>query len=147
MIKKLFICLLLATVTVVAASAQAKKAPAKKPVKVKPATKCMLLIGDVAKSKVTVAEALAWCDTLPLMVKGDNGVKYKLKNFGITVIQKEPFQSKGFGIGEGGMPILAYRAIEQLKEGDSVFLKDVMYVDAQNQDQKLPNIVFAIVSQ
>ncbi|MEO8149149.1 MAG: hypothetical protein ABI723_16000 [Bacteroidia bacterium] len=147
MFKKLFICLLLTTITVATLSAQAKKSTAKKPATVKAPTKCQLLIGDVAKSKVTVNEALAWCDSLPLYVKGDNGVKYKLKSFGINVIQKDPFLSQDYGIGEGGMPILARRAIEKLKEGDSVFLKNALYVDAQNQDQKLPNIVFAITGQ
>ena len=151
MFKKIFFCLLLVSLTVTAASAQATKAPpkkttAKKPA-VKPPTKCSLLIGDTAKTKVTVTEALAWCDSLPLMVKGDNKVKYKLKSFGIMVIQKEPFLNQDYGIGEGGIPILARRAIEKLKEGDSVFLKNALYVDEQNQDQKLPNIVFAIIGQ
>lgn len=142
--KKIFFTLLVATLATSAGFAQAKKAPAKKTT-VKAPTKCMILVGDVTKSKVNVTQALAWCDSLPLIVKGDNGVKYKLKSFGVMVIQKEPFLSQDFGIAEGGMPILARRAIEKCKEGDSVYMKDVIYVDEKNQDQKLPNIVFSII--
>jgi hypothetical protein len=79
------------------------------------------------------------------LVRGDNGITYKLKSFEVMVIQKEPFLSQDFGIAEGGMPILAYKAIQKSKGGDSVFLKNVMFVDDKNQNQKLPNVVFAII--
>lgn len=144
--KKFFIALFVATLATSTGFAQAKKAPAKKTSTAKAPTKCMIWINDAAKNKVNVTEALAWCDSLPLIVKGDNGVKYKLKSFGVMVIQKEPFLSQDFGIAEGGMPLLARRAIERGKEGDSVFMKDVIYVDEKNQDQKLPNVVFSIIN-
>ncbi len=146
MIRKTIFCLLLLVAASFSINAQNKKVPDKKSVVPKAPTKCSILLGETANNKLTVTQLLAWCDSVPL-VKGDNNVKYKLKSFDINVIQKEPFLSQDYGTGEGGMPILARKAIENLKEGDSVFLKNIIYVNAENQDQKLPNLVVSIVGK
>ena len=111
----------------------------------KPATKIQAYINKSGKSKMTLDEIKSWTDSLPLLVKGDNGKIYKLHTFDIAIIQKEPYQMQEFGTGIDGFPILARRAIDNLKAGDSVFLKNVNYTDEKNQDQKLPNLVIALI--
>lgn len=130
--------------TALTTNAQTKKA--KSPATPKMPTKCMIFYNGAKTSQMKATDAMAWCDSLPLMVIGDNGVKYKLKTFDVMVIQKDPFLSQDFGTAEGGMPLLAYKAIERSKEGDSVFLKNVTYADANNQLQKLPNCVISIIN-
>ncbi len=141
-LQHLIIALLLTTAF--SATAQTKKAKA--PTTPKAPTKCMILFNGAKATQMKATDATAWCDTLPLMVIGDNGVKYKLKTFDVMVIQKDPFLSQDFGTAEGGMPLMAYKAIERAKEGDSVFLKNVTYADANNQLQKLPNCVISIIN-
>ena len=126
------------------AFAQTKSTKTAKPA-AKPATKIQAYVDKVAKGKLTIDEAKMWADSLPVLVKGDNGKIYKLHSFEIAIIQKEPYLMKEFGIGMDGFPILARRAIDNMKTGDSIFLKNVMYTDEKNQDQKLPNLVVAII--
>lgn len=134
------------TLTAITFSVNAQTKKTKTPAAPKAATKCNVYFNGKIVTQMKATEAMAWCDSLPLIVKGDNGVLYKLKTFDVMVIQKEPFLSQDFGTAEGGMPILAYKAIERAKEGDSVFLKNIQYADANNQLQKLPNCIFSIIN-
>lgn len=121
--------------------AQAKKqtaAVAPKPIR------CHLPCDSLNSSKITLEKALAWADSLPLTVVDEKGKKYKLQNFVFTTIVMNPFQSKEYGTGNGGIPILARKAMNDLKPKDTVFLKDVTFLNDKKEEQSLGNIVFSI---
>ena len=87
---------------------------------------------------------MAWADSLPLTVVDEKGKKYHLQNFAFTTIIMNPFQSKEYGTGNGGIPILARKAMNDLKPKDTVFLKDVTFLNDKKEEQSLGNIVFSI---
>ena len=123
-------------------SAQAKKqAPAKSMPK---QIRCHLPCDTLNSSKITLEQALAWADSVPLTVVDDKGKKYLLQNFVFSTITMSPFQTKEFGTGNGGIPILARKAMKDLKPKDTVFLKDVTYLNDKKEEQPLSNIVFSI---
>jgi hypothetical protein len=131
--------------------AQQKPAAPKKPATAtkKPATpkitKCHITSGDTAMIKLTLDQAKAWSDSLPLNVLCDGMKKYKLYNFNFTIISMSPFQTKEFGTGNGGIPILARRAVDDLKPKDAVVIKEATYLDDKGVEQKLPVISFSII--
>jgi hypothetical protein len=120
-----------------------KKAPVK-PSGPKMPSKCFIAT-DSAKVKLTVAQAQAWADSLPLNVICDGLKKYKLHTFNFTLIIAEPMQMSDFGTGNGGVPLLARKAINNLKPKDAVILKDATYIDDKGVEQKLPIISFSIM--
>ncbi|HLA60144.1 MAG TPA: hypothetical protein VK622_15325, partial [Puia sp.] len=95
--------------------------------------------------KLTVSQAQAWADSLPLQVVCDGLKKYKLHNFNFTLIIAEPMQMSDYGVGNGGVPILARKAINNLKPKDAVILKNATYIDDKGVEQKLPVISFSII--
>lgn len=112
--------------------------------KIKPIVKCHLPNDSAITLKVTLDQAKAWADSLPLQVICDDLKTYKLYNFNFTIITMNPFQTKEFGTGNAGIPILARRAIDNLQPKDAVILKGATYLDAKGVEQKLPIISFSI---
>ncbi len=95
--------------------------------------------------QVALEDAIAWFKTDPIEVMCDGKVAVELYQFNIQIITKEPLSTKDFGLGQGGMPILAVNAIKAAKPGDTVFLKNVTYKDRTTREVlKAPNIVFTI---
>lgn len=123
--------------------AQAKKHPQAKPQPPKP-IRCHLASDTQNSSKVTLQQALAWADSLPLKVVDEKGKVYQLHDFVFTIITMNPFQTKEYGTGNNGIPILARKAMDNLKPKDTVFLKDVTAQNENLQEVKLANIVFSI---
>ena len=122
-------------------------AQTKKQTPVKPQPKlirCHLPCDTLNSSKITLEKALAWADSLPLTVVDEKGRKYYLQNFAFTTIIMNPFQTKEYGTGNGGIPILARRAMSELKPKDTVFLKDVTYLNDKKEEVPMSNIVFSI---
>ncbi len=120
--------------------AQTKKTTSSQP---KP-IRCHLPCDSLNSSKVTFEQALAWADSLPLIVIDDKGQVYKLQNFSFSVITMNPMQTKDYGIGNGGIPLLARKAMNNLKPKDTVFLKDITAQNEKLQVLVLANIVFSI---
>jgi hypothetical protein len=118
-----------------AASAQKTQ---KKPVK------CHIPSDSAITLKVTLAQAQAWADSLPLQVICDDLKTYKLQSFNFTVITLNPFQTKDFGTGNGGIPILARKAINQLQPKDAIILKNATYLGDKGVEQTLPVISISI---
>ncbi|MEZ5067461.1 MAG: hypothetical protein R2847_02805 [Bacteroidia bacterium] len=60
-----------------------------------------------------------------------------------------PFENKSFGVGDSTMiPILARKAIDRLKNGDTVILKGVEITGDENSElEKLPTLSFKIVEK
>ena len=107
--------------------------------------KCHLPSDSTILLKVTLNQAKAWADSLPLKMICDDLKTYKLFNFDFTLITMNPFQNKEFGTGNGGIPLLARKAIDQLKPKDAIILKNATYKDAKGIEQKLPIISFSII--
>jgi hypothetical protein len=136
--------LLLIIAILLSTALQAQKKAAAKPTGPKMPSKCFIAT-DSARVKLTVSQAQAWADSLPLQVICDGLKKYKLYNFNFTLIIADPMQMSDFGVGNGGIPILARKAIDNLKPKDAVILKNATYIDDKGVEQKLPVISFSIV--
>jgi hypothetical protein len=126
-----------------ASAQQSKKPAATNP----PAVKlkfCTLPDDSTRSAKMPLKTIQDWANFLPLKVTCDNGVVFELKQFNFTIINKSPMQSRDFGIANNGIPILGRKAIDQMKVGDTVFMKDVSGTGKDGQEIKLPNIVFSV---
>jgi hypothetical protein len=125
------------------ASAQsgAKPKPAAEPLKLK---FCHLPSDSSSSSKIVLTAAQEWVDLLPLQVVCNDGQKYTLSQFQVTMITMKPLQTKDYGLANGGFPILARKALDQMKQGDTIFLKEVSGKDAKGNETKLPNLVLSI---
>lgn len=146
----ILICLLAGFVSQTSLAQQAKK-PAAQPqattAKAQPAIKlkfCTLPDDSSRSAKLPLKTIQEWANFLPLKVTCDNGQVFELKQFNFTVINKSPMQSRDFGIANNGIPILGRKAIDQMKAGDTVFMKDVSGTGKDGQEIKLPNIVFSV---
>ena len=106
--------------------------------------RCHLPCDSLNSSKVSFENALAWADNLPLTVIDEKGKKYLLQSFVFSIITMSPFETKEYGTGNGGIPILARNAMKNLKQKDTVFLKDVTFLNDKKEEQPLSNIVFSI---
>ena len=105
---------------------------------------CHVPSDSVASAKITLADAQFWADSLPLTVICNDNRPYTLSQFIFTTILMNPLQTKEYGLANNGIPILAKKAINQMKAGDTIFLKEVSGKDQNGVDLKLPNIVFVI---
>lgn len=105
---------------------------------------CTIPTDSSGSTKVTLAAAQEWADKLPLKVVCNDGKIYELKQFIFTMITMNPLQTKEYGLANNGIPILARKAIDQMKKGDTIFLKEVIGKDGSGTDIKLPNIVFVV---
>lgn len=84
----------------------------------------------------------AWADSKPLQVQCTGGKMYSLTEFNISIIKHNPMQTLDFGIGNGGIPILARKEIDKMGPMDTILLRDVKAKDETGKDQKLSTIVF-----
>ncbi len=138
-----FALILLAFLPVLTFGQTAK--PAKSPAGKSPSLKiCHVLSDSLTSAKLTLADAQFWADSLPLTVICNDGRPYTLSQFIFTTILMNPLQTKEYGLANNGIPILAKKAINQMKPGDTIFLKEVSGKDQDGVDVKLPNIVFVI---
>ncbi|MDQ3050429.1 MAG: hypothetical protein M3Q95_06050 [Bacteroidota bacterium] len=101
---------------------------------------CKMYLEEKTITDITVEDAVKWCELTPPTVQCDDGKIYKLETFSITYLQLNPFMSQDFGIGEGGFPIMARRAVSKGKPGDTIILKDATYTDANGIKNTLPVI-------
>lgn len=111
---------------------------------VKPIKKCHLPADSSISMKLTLEQAKTWADSLPLQIICDDLKGYHLYSFNFTMITMNPFQTKEFGTGNGGIPILARKAINTMQPKDAIILKNATYKDDKGVEQKLPIISFSI---
>ncbi|MFN0190328.1 MAG: hypothetical protein ACKVQV_16640 [Bacteroidia bacterium] len=135
--------LLLALLPILTFGQTAKPAYNSKP-KVPSLKTCHVPSDSSASAKITLADAQFWADSLPLTVICNDGRPYTLSQFIFTTILMNPLQTKEYGLANNGIPILAKKAINQMKAGDTIFLKEVTGKDLDGVEMKLPNIVFVI---
>ncbi len=113
--------------------------------KSKPASmKCHLSLDKDMSNKVTLEDAKAWADFTPLQVIGSDKKTYTLQQFAFTMITMNPLQTQEFGVGNAGIPFLARKAMDTMKPGDTIFLKEVTAKNDAGKDMTISNIVFSI---
>ncbi len=105
---------------------------------------CTIPTDSTASTKITLAQATVWADDLPIKVVCGDGKIYSLTQFNFTMMTLKPFQSKDFGLANNGIPILARKAIDGMKTGDTIILKGVSGKGPDGTEIKLPNIALAI---
>lgn len=140
-ILQLSIALTFGSIQSVCAQAGTKSKPSAEPLKLKI---CHLPSDSGSSSKVVLNIVQEWVDFLPLQVVCNDGQKYSLSQFQVSIITMKPLLTKDYGVANGGFPILARKAIDQMKQGDTIFLKDVLGKDAKGNETKLPNLVLSI---
>jgi hypothetical protein len=127
------------------ATAQTQKAPKAAPSQQGPKFKfCTVPTDSAYSSKSTLPVIQEWANDLPLKILCDQKNNFTLKQFQMTIITKTPMQSRDFGLANNGIPILGRKAIDQMKPGDTIFLKDVIGADKDGQEIKLPSIVISV---
>jgi hypothetical protein len=107
--------------------------------------KCHLAADSTISMKVKLSDVQAWADATSLTVICDDNKTYALHQFNVSLIIMSPMQTKDFGTGNDGIPILGRRAINDMKKGDTILLKDVTAKDDKDAEIKLPTIVFSII--
>jgi len=142
--KYLVLFLFFSCSTITSIAQTAKKAPLAKKPAVSKLKMCNVPSDSSTSAKITLEDAQFWADSLPLTVICNDGKKYTLKQFVFTTILMNPLQTKEYGLANNGIPILAKKAINQMKPGDTIFLKDVIGNDPEGLETKLPGIVFVI---
>lgn len=144
---KHFLIISMMIITALTATAQTRK-PAAKPGKpaaeVSKLKMCHIPADSSASTKLPLPLIQEWADDLPLKVLCNDGNRYTLHQFLFTIITMNPMQSKDFGQANNGIPILARKAIDKMKPGDTVFLKDVSGKDKDGKEVRLPNIIFVV---
>lgn len=105
---------------------------------------CTVPADSVYSSKMALPIIQEWANDLPLKILCDQKNNFTLKQFQMTIITKSPMQSRDFGLANNGIPILGRKAIDQMKPGDTIFLKDVIGADKNGQEIKLPSIVISV---
>lgn len=101
---------------------------------------CKMFLDEKMIAEIKIEDAIKWSELTPPMVQCDDGKIYKLESFQISYLSLKPFQNQDFGIGEGGFPIMAQRAIKSGKAGDTIILKQATYTDANGTKNTLPTI-------
>lgn len=137
LIKFLGIVCLLNVMIVSSANSQSSK-PAKAPTSFK-----MYLEGK-ALNEIALEDALKWCELTPPTMLGNDSVVYFLVSCQVNFFTMKPLQNKEFGLGEGGIPIMATRAISQGKTGDAIVLKDVNCIDSAGNKITMSVISFKL---
>jgi hypothetical protein len=107
-------------------------------------TSCKIILDGKAITDVTLENAVAWCELTPPAVQCDDGKTYQLNSFQVNFFTLKPLQNREFGIGEGGIPILAREAIAKGMPGDAIVLKEVKALAVDGNVVDLPVISIKI---
>ncbi len=105
---------------------------------------CFLPDDKEMTKKIAIADALIWAGSDTLMVKCSNGESYRLNTFQVSMLTLKPFQTKEFGIGELGVPILARNAIKNARAGDTVYLKKVTALNKSHEVVAIPDVILIL---
>jgi hypothetical protein len=109
--------------------------------KAKAPSACKMYLEGKVVEEISVEDALKWCDLTPPTIKCDDGKVYFLQTFMVNFFTMKPLQNKDFGIGEGGIPIMARNAIAKGMSGDAIVLKEVSAVDSEGN-----KVAFQVIS-
>ena len=140
---KLFILIALSGLISLNAQAQKKATTGKKPplVTIK---KCELTSDSANSAKLPLSTILAWADQSSLIVKCSDGKSYTIHQFGVSIIYKSPMLVIDFGEAFDALPYLARKAADKLVAGDTFYLKNIIGLDENKKEIKLPALAFSI---
>ncbi|MFM1745050.1 MAG: hypothetical protein RLZZ630_987 [Bacteroidota bacterium] len=139
------LAMMLISISPIAVSAQAQKAQKAPQGTQAPKFKfCTVPADSMYSSKMALTTIQEWANDLPLKILCDQKNNFTLKQFQMTIITKSPMQSRDFGLANNGIPILGRKAIDQMKPGDTIFMKDVVGADKDGKEIKLPSIVISV---
>lgn len=140
---KLLILIALGSALSLTVQAQKKPVTVKKPpiVTIK---KCGIPSDSANSAKLPLATILAWADAPSLIVKCADGKSYTLHQFGVSIIYKSPMLVKDFGVAYDALPYLARKAADKLTVGDTFYLKDIIGLDENKKEIKLPVLAFSV---
>ena len=127
---KLLLFLVSISLTTITTYAQTVKAPAS----------CKIYLEGKKILDATKEDVLKWGELTPPQVQCDDGKVYNLESFRVSYLSLKPFMKHDFGIGEGGIPIMAREKIKKGQSGDTLVLEDVTYTDDSGTKQTLPVI-------
>ncbi|NNM16757.1 MAG: hypothetical protein HKO56_08870 [Bacteroidia bacterium] len=108
------------------------------------AKSCFVIPDKDNNQKITVDEAISWAETVPVVVTCDNEQMYTLYSFDISIFQRKPLMTRGFGTGIQGVPLMALNGIKNAKAGDTVILQNVVCKGDDGNDLTLPMISFEL---
>ena len=107
-------------------------------------TACKMFLHGKVVDEISLADAISWCELTPPTVQCNDGKVYPLHSFQVSFFTLKPLMNRDFGLGEGGIPIMAMRAIREGKSGDAIVLKEVTYLDTNGNVASLPIMSFKI---
>ncbi len=107
--------------------------------------KCFISSDSGKINKITIAELKMWCDKAPFRIGCENEKEYQLKAFEFTTFTMKPLENKTYGVGDQHlMPILGIKALDKLKNGDTVILKKVTAINKEGAEVSIPTISIKI---
>ncbi|HCI58800.1 MAG: hypothetical protein JST71_07460 [Bacteroidetes bacterium] len=111
--------------------------------------KCLIKTDSLLTNELTKEDLIKWVENPPFIVNCQDTKTYKLKFYEFTILKMKPFENKSFGVGDDRMiPILGRKAINDLKEGDTVILKGVDLIeDGTDKTAKAPTISIKIIEK
>ena len=103
--------------------------------------RCLIKSDNSVIQNVKVQDLITWVEHPPFMVDCEDKKSYSLKSYELTFLTLKPFANQSYGVGDDKMiPILARKAMEKLKAGDTVILKTVVLTDAEGKEVQIPTL-------
>lgn len=139
------VCLLLVT----SLSVLGQKGKVNQEKKITGPGKCLIKSDSLLTNELTKEDLIKWVENPPFIVNCEDSKTYKLKFYEFTILKLKPFENKSFGVGDDRMiSILGRKAIDDLKEGDTVILKGVDLIeDGTDKTTKAPTISIKIIEK
>ena len=105
---------------------------------------CYLILDKDQDQKLTLDDAIKWAETVPVIASCDDQQLYTLYSFDISIFQRDPLMTRGFGTGIEGVPLMALNGIKKAKVGDTIILQNIICKGDDGNDINIPLISFEI---
>lgn len=143
--RRFFCQLLLVVFMSINVNAQSTKITSKASPKAPEIGKCFIKTDSLTVQNVKVADLISWVEHPPFWVGCEDKKEYLLKRYEFTFLTLKPFINQSYGIGDDKMiPILARKAMDTLKPGDTVILKTVVLSDKEGKESTIPTLSLKI---
>ena len=143
--KRFFCSLILLILMGINVDAQTANTHLKTSPKVPEIGKCFIKTDSLTVQNVKVADLINWVEHPPFWVGCEDKKEYLLKSYEFTFLTLKPFMNQSYGVGDDKMiPILARKAMDTLKPGDTVILKSVVLTDKEGKESAIPTLSLKI---
>lgn len=107
--------------------------------------RCFIKNDSLIVQNVKVADLINWVEHPPFWVGCEDKKEYSLKSYEFTFLTLKPFMNQSYGVGDNKMiPILARKAMDTLKPGDTVILKTIVLIDKDGKESSIPTLSLKI---